>query len=491
MAIEPPPGPPAPPQTPAPPIQQQAPPPTARRGGCGARGCGFGCGGCLAVLLLAALLVVGGGWWFFVVQASAAVTAPATLIVINQPLTVSSAGNAGHPGIPGQQLNAGDSVTAEPGGHGAIQFPDGSYTKLAPGSTVQVNNVQLQRNGNVQAISLVQKVGRTFTNVQHLSSGASFTVAGHSVNAAVRGTQFEVLVRSDGTNRIWVFVGTVRVSGKTSATLHAGQEIDADASGNLSNLRSNQFDLQDPFPLAAQCASAASSAGNNPGTAQLTTGDSLTSGQSAETDYNSSGGNLNVELCYPGSLMSVTITAPDGRQITRQGPPPIAIRIAGGSPGVYKAVVRAVSVASAGEPYAIAFATDEPCAAANVDTGGVVRETLSNAQISSALAESGTSGVTIFIQGTSPSAARIVYYSDVGGIAVSWTIDFYAATPNLGAVITQVTVHDINVTTQVITRLSSFGGQSISSIPSGFVVDRVYSCTGPNGDGLAVIEGHR
>lgn len=466
--------------------QQQAPPATPRRSGCGGRGCGFGCGGCLVVLLLAALLAVGGGWWFFVVQASAAVTAPATLIVINQPLTVND-----NPGIPGQSLNAGDTVKSGAGGHGAIQFPDGSYTKLAPGSTVQVNSVQLQRDGNVQSISLLEKAGRTFTNVQHLTSGASFTVSGHSVTAAVRGTQFEVLVRSDGTNRIWVFVGTVKVSGKTSATLNAGQEIDADPSGNLSNLRSNQFDPQDPFPLAAQCASAVSGAGNNAGTAQLTTGDALASGQEAETDYNSSGGNLNVELCYPGSLMSVTITDPNGRQVTRQGPPPIAVRIAGGSPGVYRAVMRAVSVPSAGEPYAIAFATDEPCAAANVDTGGVVRETLSNSQISSALAESGTSGVTIFIQGTSPGSARIVYYSDVGGMSVSWTIDFYAATPNLGAVITQVSVHGINVTTQVITRLSSFGGQSISSIPSGFVVDRVYSCTGPNGDNMAVIEGHR
>lgn len=467
--------------------QQQQGPPTAPRGsGCGGRGCGFSCAGCLAVVLLAGLLTVGGGWWFFVLQASAAVPAPATLIVINQPLTVN-----GNPGIPGQSLNAGDSVTAGAGGHGSIQFPDGSYTKLAPGSTVQVNGVQLQRNGSVQSISLLDKVGRTFTNVQHLSSGASFTVSGHSVTAAVRGTQFEVLVRPDGTNRIWVFVGTVRVSGKTRATLGAGQEIDADASGDLSNLRSNQFDLQDPFPLAAQCASTISAGPNNAGTAQLTTGDALTTGQTAETDYNSAGGNLNVELCYPGSLMSVTITDPGGRRFTRQGPPPIGFRISGGSPGVYKALVRAVSVASAGEPYAIAFATDEPCPAANVDTGGVVRETLSNTQISSALAESGTSGGTISIQGTSPSSAHVVYYSDLGGISLSWTIDFYAATPNLGAVITQVTVHGINVTTQVITRLSSFGGQSVSSIPSGFVVDRVYSCTGPNGDNMAVIEGHR
>jgi hypothetical protein len=52
-------------------------------------------------------------------------------------------------------------------------------------------------------------------------------------------------------------------------------------------------------------------------------------------------------------------------------------------------------------------------------------------------------------------------------------------------------VRGINVTTQVVTNLSSFGGHSISSIPSDFIVDRVYSCAGPNGDDMMVIEGHR
>jgi len=56
---------------------------------------------------------------------------------------------------------------------------------------------------------------------------------------------------------------------------------------------------------------------------------------------------------------------------------------------------------------------------------------------------------------------------------------------------TKVAVHDITVTTQVITTLSSFGGVSISSIPSGYVVDRVYSCSAADGDTLMVVEGHR
>ncbi|MGA7910368.1 MAG: FecR family protein [Candidatus Dormiibacterota bacterium] len=478
MAIQPP---------PAPPVQQQAVPPSAPpKSGCFGRGCGCGCGSCLLIVLLVALLVVGGGYWFFVVQASAAVNASAALVVFNQPVTVD-----GNPAIPGEALNVGNTVATQAGGHAAIQFPDGSLVRMLPGTTVTLSSLQLQKNGNLQSASVLQKVGRTFTDVQHLVGGASFQVGGHSVSAQVRGTQFEVLVRPDGTNRIWVFVGTVTVSGTTSVRLTAGQEIDADANGKLANQRSNQFDSQDPFPMTSQCANAASS-GTTTGTLQTSTGDSLTNGQTAESDYYSPGGNLTLVFCHPGSLMKVVVTAPDGTVYSRQGQPPIPpIRIANGPPGLYKAVVTAISVAAGGEPYSIAFATDAQCTPGNVDNGTTVRETLSNSQIANALAQAGSTGVTLQVQGTSPTSARIVYYSDVGGLPLSWTIAFYAASPNLGAVITQVTVHGINVTTQVISRLTSFGGNSISSIPSGFIVDRVYSCNTATGDDMMVIEGHR
>jgi hypothetical protein len=478
MAIQPPPAPPA--QTSS---QPAAAPPKARRSGC--FGCSSGCGGCLLVLIAIALLIGGGGWYFFVVQASAAITAPASLVVISQPITVD-----GNLGTPGESVNAGSTVSAGAGGHGAIDFPDGSFMLLAPGTTVRINSLQLQKNGNVQAISVAQKVGRTFTNVQHLANGASFSVSGNAVTAAVRGTQFEILVRPDHTNRIWVFVGQVRVTGKTSVTMTAGQEMDVDADGNLSKPHSSTFDPTDPFPMTQQCADAVSR-GNNQGTASASYGDAIGNGQSAETDYYSPGGKLTVSLCYPGSTMAVTVTDPNGATYAKQGAPPVTLTVTNGPPGLYKTVVTAVSVPASGEAYSVGFATDAPCSAGNVDTGAVIRETLSNSQISNALAESGTSGVTIYVSGTSPTSARIVYYSNVGGVPVSWTIDFYAATPDLGAVITQVTLHGIDVKTEVISTFSSVGGHSITSIPSGFVVDRVYSCAAANGDNMMVVEGHR
>jgi hypothetical protein len=475
MAIQPP---------PAPNIPQQAPPPTApKKGGCLGRGCGFGCGGCLLVVVLAVLLAAGGGYYFFVVQAQAAVSAPAALVVINQPVDVD-----GHPGIPGQALNPGNAVHTGAGAHAAIQFPDGSYVRMSPDTSVTLTAAQLQKNGNLQSASVVQKVGRTLTSVQHLASGASFEVGGHSVSAQVRGTEFEVLVRANGTNQIKVFDGTVTVKGATSATLTAGQQIDADANGRLSNQRPIQADPQDPYPLAAQCARTVST-GTTAGTAQTSTGEGLATGQSGEVDYDSPGGALSVALCYPGSFMTLTIVDPSGvEHSSRQGTRPVEGHLSG-PPGRYRAIVKAID-APGGEPYAVSFATNAACAAGNVDTGTVVRQTLSNSQIANALAESGSTGITLQVRGTSATSARIFYYSNLGGMPISWTVVFYAATPNLGAVITQVTVRGVNVTTQVISRLSSFG-DSISSIPSGFIVDRVYSCSGPGGDGMMVIEGHR
>jgi hypothetical protein len=230
MAIQPPPAPTVP--------QQAVPPASPKKGGCFGRGCG--CGSCLLVVLVAGLLILGSGYYFFVVQAQAAVAAPAALAVINQPVDVD-----GNPGIPGEALNPGNTVHTGSGGHAAIQFPDGSYVRMSPDTSVTVTAVQLQKNGSLQSASVIQKVGRTLTSVQHLATGASFQVGGHSVSAQVRGTEFEVLVRSNGTNLIKVFDGTVTVSGATTAKLTAGQQIDVDANGRLSNQRAIQPDAQE------------------------------------------------------------------------------------------------------------------------------------------------------------------------------------------------------------------------------------------------------
>jgi hypothetical protein len=480
MAVQPPP---APIDAQAPPaVNPQAPPP-AKAG----RSCfGCGCGGCLIAIVLVVLLVVGGGYYLFIIQAQAAVPSPAALVIVTTPVDVDTNNSGGfHPARPGQEMLAGNSARTGDGGHATIQFPDGSYVRMAPNTVVTVTSAQLTHDGNLQSASLVQKIGRTFTSVQHLATGATFQVGGHSVSAQVRGTEFEVLVRADNTNLIKVFDGTVKVNGKSAATLAAGQQIDADANGTLANQRPIQPEPQDPYALTAQCARAVST-GTAPGTTQTSTGDNLSNGQTATLEYHSPGGTVSVALCYPGSLMTLTVIDPRGVSHTsRQGGTTVQFNLSG-PPGVYKAIVRAVDVPSGGEPYSLAFASNAPCSSEPVDTAGFVRQTISNDQISQALQ---TAGVTLQVQGVSANSARLYYYSDLGGVPISWTVVFYAASPNLGLVLTQVTVRGINLTTQVAAKLSSAIGQSMT-FPTDFYVDRVYSCKG-SGGGVMVIEGHR
>jgi len=472
-------------------VQQPPPAPTARgftapppkKSGCA--GCGVGCLGCLGVFIVVVLLMVGGGWYFFVVQAQAGVIAPAGLVVFSAPVDVGRNDSGYRTATPGEQLTAGNSVRTGGTGHAAIQFPDGSFIRMSPDTTLTVTAAQLNKDGTLQSASVVQKIGRTLSNVQHLVGGASFKVSGHSVSAEVRGTQFEVLVRANGTNLIKVLEGSVKVAGATTITVAAGQEVDADANGRLSAPRPIRPEAQDPYPLAAQC-NRAIAPGNTAGTTQSSTGDNLATGQTDDVVYDSTGGTVSVALCYPGSLMSIAITSPDGAQSSRQGAPPLQFNV-NGPPGRYRATVRAIN-APGGEAFAVSFATNAACAEGNIDTGGVVRQTLSNAQIAQALSQSGATGITLQVQGTSPSSARVYYYSNLGGAAISWTIDFYAATPNLGIVLTQLTVRGVNITTQFVSRFPRATGQS--GVSADFVVDRVYSCKGPGG-GMMVIEGHR
>src|SRR6266566_4528184 len=257
MAVQPPPT--------VPVVPGSTPIPPAKKSGCA--GCGMGCLGCIGVFVVILLLLVGGGWYFFVVQAQAGVPAPAALVVFNAPVDVGRNDSGYRSAVPGESLSAGSSVRTGHAGRAAIQFPDGSFIRMSPDTTLTVTSAQLNKNGTLQSAGVAQKIGRTLSNVQHL---------------------------------IKVFEGSVKVAGATTITLNAEQEVDADANGKLSAPRNIGADPQDPYPLAAQCARAVSS-GTSAGTAQTSTGDTIATGQSSEVDYGSPGGLVSVALCYPGS----------------------------------------------------------------------------------------------------------------------------------------------------------------------------------------------
>ena len=442
-------------------------------------------------VLVAAVLVVAGGFYFVTQQAQAGVPAPAALLVFKDKVQVGHNDSGYGDATGGEKLDAGASVKTDGTGRAAIQFADGSLLRIATDTRVTLTQSQLNADGSLKQATVTDIAGRVYSSVQHLSSGGGFSVQGHSVSAEVRGTKFEVFVNSDGSNVIKVFDGTVSVRGSNTVSVNAGQQVSVGSGGNVGNPQNIQPDPRDPFQVETQSESQASTsqsgAKNNPGTAQ-TTGSTLSQNGTADETYNSPGGNVTAVLSYPGSLMGLSVVDPNGQAHDAQGPPPIKITIAG-PPGVYKATVKGLDLPGP-EPYSLTFESDAACSVEPVDTGGVVRETLSNDQLAKSMSDSGVSGISIRVEGTSSTSARLTYSSNLGGVPVSWTIDFYAATPNLGAVITQVLVNHINLTSQVNQAIKQSTDSSISSIPSDFTIDRVYSCNGSEGD-MMVIEGHR
>src|SRR5439155_27036437 len=137
---------------------------------------------------------------------------------------------------------------------------------------------------------------------------------------------------------IKVFEGTVSVAGKKKAQGNAGQEVQAHANGTLSAVRPIRPDPLDPYALTAQCARAVS-LGTTSGTLQTTTGEPISSGQTAEVDYQSSGGVVIVALCYPGSYMYLSVIDPNGVvHDNRNGASPVMGNLHG-PPRRYRAVM--------------------------------------------------------------------------------------------------------------------------------------------------------
>jgi hypothetical protein len=469
-------------QPPLPATPQAAAPAPPKKSGCA--GCSMGCLGCLGVVVILVLLLATGGYFFIVAQANAGVASPAALLVATDPVEVGHNDSGYQPAKSGQSLDAGTSVRTGATGRATIQFPDGSLTRLAPDTTVTIQAAQLNSAGSLKSATLAEKIGRTLSVVQKLAGGASFSVGGHSVSAQVRGTQFEVVVNADFSNVFKVFDGTVVVSGQTTVTLHAGQQVGSDPNGRLGAPGALGPDSQDPYALDRQCTNAVSQ-GTTAGTVQTTVGGPISTDQSAEVDYNSAGGTVTVALCWPGSFMTLTVTDPTGTAHSSRSASGTAAHIAG-PPGLWRAIVHAVDASN--ELFAVSFATDAGCSGETVDSGGFVRQILSNGELARNLSQSGSSGITVQVQGTSPTSARVYYSYSGSGLSFSWTIDFYAATPDLGFVFTQVIVNGVNITTQLVSRLNA-AGAAVTSVPQDYVVDRVYSCNGPDGDTM-IIEGH-
>src|SRR5438132_5486535 len=231
----------------------------------------------LIVFVILVLVVVGVVVWLNM-AASAQVNASATLTVFQPAASTSHNGTDFVAATTGAVVRAGDSVQTDTKGRAAITLPDGTLTRLGSATTIKLDAAHFGKAGNLHDVTFSQKVGRTFTNVQHLASGATFDVKGNSATASVRGTKFEIYILPDGTMTVKVFVGTVILHNATgSVTINAGQQATASPNGTISQPIAIVPDPADPFGPALD-ASNAVALGTTPGTEQDCVGAPLHNG---------------------------------------------------------------------------------------------------------------------------------------------------------------------------------------------------------------------
>ena len=441
------------------------------------------------------VLVIAGAFYFLVAQASAAVSVPAQLVVLNPATTLTHSGSA-QPATTGALVHAGDAVRNDASGRSLIQFQDGSITRLAPDAKITLQAAEFDKQGRLSNVNISQQAGRTMTTVEKLiGAGAKFTVSGHSANASVRGTKFEVIQNADGSFRLKVYVGSVHLQGTNEVIVSAGQQADATAGGAVSKPVTITVDLGDPFTLWLASEEAAKALGQA-ATAQTSfdTG-AIGSGQTAaQPDYNSAGGEVVGELAYPGSSMTLSITDPAGKvhEATGGSPGPagklLVVDIPGAPGGVFKVSVKGVDVNPA-EHFTVTMITKFVCSSGDAAAGGFVRNVLSAKQTADALTQAGGQDVSVGFRGASAGGADISASGSFGGVKIAASALLYAAGGgNVGAAVTAAQVNGVDLKQQLTNAIAQGTGRNLDSLDIGYPVDRVYTCSGGN-DQFLVIEG--
>ena len=435
----------------------------------------------LLILFLILIVAVVGVVVWLNVAASAQVNASATLTVYQPAASTSSNGSDFLTATTGAVVHAGASVKTDAKGRAAITLPDGTLTRLASDTTLKFDSAHFTKSGSLHDVTLSQKIGRTFTNVQHLASGATFDVNGASATASVRGTKFEIYILADGTMTVKVFVGTVRLHNATaSVQINAGQQATANPNGTISQPIPIVPDSTDPFGPAL-AASDAVAIGTTPGTEQDFIGAPLHNGEQQQYTYSYAGGSLvKASLGYPGSAMKLTVQAPDNQKYVATGTLP-TVEVHNAPPGVYKIIVDGVSgLGTAGEEPFIAVASLESCASADVQQNGAVHRGYTSQDLIDAVQSgqvSGISNLKLRINDDSAAGAIITGGGTYNGGGWSGSVVLVAHNGVLDIMPTGGSVFGMNVPAQqVVQQIAAAIGQDPSNLSPGFMVDRLFTC---------------
>src|SRR5579864_1834880 len=435
----------------------------------------------LIVLGILVLIVAGVVVWLNV-AAQAQIDASGSLTVYQPTASIARGSAAAAAAATGATVRAGDTVTTDAKGLAAITLPDGTVTRLATGTSITLDSAHFTKSGNQHDVSFTQQVGRTFTNVQHLVTGASFDVHGKAATASVRGTKFEVYIDANGAMTVKVFQGTVILhNSHGSVTIHAVQQATASPDGTLGTPGPITPDPDDPFGPAVD-ASNAVSGDTTPGTEQDYIGAPLHDGEQQTYTYSYAGGtSVEASLGYPGSAMKLTLKSPDGVTRSATGKLPY-VRRDGAPAGIYTIIVDGVSGLGAnGEEPFVAVASVEQCVSADTEQNGAIHRGYTAQDLINAVEQSGQvsglSNLKLSLSADSVSGVIITASGAYNGVGWSGSVVMVAHDGVFDIVPTSGTVFGMNVPAQqVVQQIASIIGQDPSNISPGFVVDRLFTC---------------
>jgi hypothetical protein len=455
------------------------PAPKPRRGG----------GRLFVATAVVAAVIVGVVVWLNV-AAQAQIDATGSLTVY-RPTTSLAHGGVSNPAQSSAVVRAGDTVSTDAKGLAGISLPDGTLTRLATNTSITLDAAHFAKNGSMHDVSLTQQIGRTFTNVQHLVTGASFDVHGKAATASVRGTKFEVLIDSSGAMTVKVFKGTVILhNAHGSVTIHEGEQATASPDGTLSAPTPIVPDPADPFGPAVQ-ASDAVSGDTTPGTEQDFVGAPLHDGEQQTYSYSYAGGSsVEASLGYPGSAMKLTLKSPDGAAKSATGKLPF-VRRDNAPAGIYTIVVDGVSGLGAnGEVPFIAAASIEQCVSIDTEQNGAIHRGYTAQDLIKAVQQSGQvsglSNLKLSLGAESVSGAILNSSGTYNGVGWSGSVVLIAHGGVLDIMPTSGTVLGMNVPAQqLVQQIANVIGQDPSNLSPGFYVDRLFTC-----NSVMMVDGH-
>jgi hypothetical protein len=436
----------------------------------------------LLIILGILVLIVAGIVVWLNMAAQAQINASGSLTVYRSTASIAHGSAGAAAATSGATLHAGDTVSTDATGLAGIALPDGTLTRLGKSTSLKLDGAHFSKNGTLHDVSFTQQIGRTFTNVQHLVTGATFDVHGKAATASVRGTKFEVYIDANGAMTVKVFQGTVILhNSHGSVTINAGQQATASPDGTLGNPGPIQPDPNDPFGPAVD-ASSAVSGDTTPGTEQDYVGAPLHDGQQQTYTYSYAGGSsVEASVGYPGSAMRLTLKSPDGVTRSATGKLPY-VRRDGAPAGIYTIIVDGVSGLGAnGEEPFVAVASVEQCVSADTEQNGAIHRGYTAQDLINAVEQSGQvsglSNLKLTLGANSASGVILTSSGTYNGVGWSGSVVMVAHDGVFDIMPTSGTVFGMNVPAQqLVQQIASVIGQDPSNISPGFVVDRLFTC---------------